>query len=74
MLGRGAILEEAIVVEDKLRAHSQTVREIKADLAKYGDAIDLLSRPTVCIYLQSSNHNLTPYHLPRHSSTNISTS
>ena len=74
MLGRGAILEEAIVVEDKLRAHSRTVREIEADLAKYGDAIDLLNRPTVCIYLQPSNRNLTPSHLHRHGLTNTSTS
>ena len=68
------MVAEALLAEDKLTAYSQAVREIEVDLTKYGDAIDLLSRPTVCIYLQSSNHNLTPYHLPRHSSTNISTS
>ena len=68
------MVAETLLAEDKLTAYSQAVREIEVDLTKYGDAIDLLSRPAVCIYLQSSNRNLTPSHLQRHGLTNTSTS
>ena len=48
-LSRCAILDQAIVAERKLAEHYRTIWEIEADLANYGDAVDLLSRPAVCL-------------------------
>ena len=43
------MLSDALVAEEKLEEHSRAIREIEADLTKYGDAVDLLNHPAVCL-------------------------